>query len=280
MTAGPIRRALLSILALSALACGGRFEGGGDLRAQKVVLEREVAGEREVVGRLERGEPMLPLDDVVISIDEAFVRDLIGAQLPFEVDVDRFHLGLREVGVHFRGSPMVRLRGTLNPRERPSLAGTVEVIGALADIEVDRASSVLRARIAVDHIGIEKAAGIESILGEAALDELARTVRLGIRDELPTIRIPVRVQQSIDFPAVTTGPVRIDGARMPLAVTVSRVVAGQGSLWIALHLQPGDLAKTADAPEAGDASASEAGASLEGDDGAGAGKPVARSRGK
>ncbi len=61
MTAVLIRRALLPVLTLAAVACGGRFEGGGDLRAQRVVLQREVDGIREVVGRLERGEPMLPL---------------------------------------------------------------------------------------------------------------------------------------------------------------------------------------------------------------------------
>jgi hypothetical protein len=262
MTAARIRRALWPVLAVAGVACGSRFEGGGDLRAQKVVLQREVDGLRHVVGRLERGEPMLPLDDVAVSIDEVFVRDLIHAQLPFEVDVDRFHLALQEVGVHFRGSPTVRLRGALNLKERPDLAGTVEVVGALDEIRVEPSSSTLRARIVIDHIGIEKAAGIESILSGATLDEVARMIRLRIKDQLPPVQIPVRVQQSIDLPAVTQGPVRIDGARMPLQVAVSQVVAGQGKLWVAVHFQPGDLVKTANAPEAGDASAAEAGVSL------------------
>jgi hypothetical protein len=49
-------------------------------------------------------------------------------------------------------------------------------------------------------------------------------------------------------------------------VAVSQVVAGQGTLWISVHLQPGDLVKTADAPAAGDAKASDAGVSLGADD--------------
>ncbi len=280
MTAARIRRALVPALALFSFACGSRFEGGGDLRAQKVVLQREVDRLREVAGRLEQGEPMLPLDDVAIAIDDAFVRDIIGAQLPFEADVDRFHLTLKEAEVHFRGSPVVRLRGALVVRERPALEAAVTVIGALEDIRVDGASSTLRARVAVDHIGIEKAAGIESILSGSTLDELARMVRLRIKDQLPPIQIPVKVQQSIDLPAVTRGPVRVDGARMPLQVAVSRVVAGQGRLWIAMHFQPGDVVKTRDAPEAGDASAAEAGVSLGGDEGTGAGKPAAKGKEK
>ncbi len=258
----PIRWALVPALALSFLACKSRFEGGGDLRAQRVVLQREVDGIRGVVSRLERGEPMLPLEDVAIAIDDGLVRDIIGAQLPFDADVDRFHLTLKEAEVHFRGSPVVRLRGSLVVRERPALAAAVTVVGALEDVHVDQDSSTLRAKVAVDHLGIEKAAGIESILSGATLDEVARMVRLQVKDKLPPIQIPVKVQQSIDLPAVTHGPVRIDGARMPLQVAVSQVVAGQGRLWIAVHFQPGDLVKTKDAPEAGDTSPADAGVNL------------------
>ncbi len=261
-----IRRALMPALAVCSFACTSRFEGGGDLRAQRVVLQREVDGIRAAVSRLERGEAMLPPDDVAIAIDDALVRDILAAQLPFEADLDRFHLTLQEAEVHFRGSPVVRLRGSLVARKRPALAAAVAVIGALEDIRVDLASSILRAKVAVDHVGIEKAAGIESILSGATLDEVARIVRLQVKDKLPPIQIPVRVQQSIDLPAVTRGPVRIDGARMPLQVAVSQAVAGQGRLWIAIHFQPGDVVKTKDAPEAGDTSPAEAGLGLGGDE--------------
>lgn len=274
-----IRWALVPAVAVSSLACGRPHEGGGDVRAQRVVLQREVDGLRSVVGRLDQGQPMLPLDDVAIAIDDAFVRDVIAAQLPFEADVNRFHLTLKEAEVTFRGSPVVRLRGSLVGRERQAIEATVNVIGALEDVRVEAATSTLRAKIAVDHLGIEKAAGIESILSGAALDELARTVRLQIKDQLPPIQIPVRLEQSVELPAVTRGPVRIDGASMPLRAAVSQVVAGQGRLWIAVHFQPGDLVKTKDAPEAGDTSAADAGFDLGGGDAAG-GKPAAKGKEK
>ena len=188
MRSGVLRWGLVPALAIAALACGSQFKGGGDLRAKKVVLKREVEGIREIVARLERGEPMLPLDDVAISIDDTFVRDLVAAQLPFDMDVDRFHLSLKEAAVKFAGSPVVRLRGALRLKERPDLEGTVEVLGALEGIEVDGASSTLRAKISVDHLGIEKAAGIEKVLSGATLDEVARRVRLEIKGRLPSIR--------------------------------------------------------------------------------------------
>jgi hypothetical protein len=245
-----------------------------------VVLKREVEGLREVVARLEKGQPILPIDDIAVAIDDALLRDLISAQLPFEMDVDRFHVSLTEVEAQFRGSPIVRLRGVLSSRQRPDLVAAVNVIGALVGIEVEASSSTLRAKIAVDHIGIEKAAGLEQLLSGSTMDEAARLIRLQLADRLPPVQIPVKVQQSIDLPAVTSGPVRIDGARMPLQASVSQVLAGQGRLWVAVHFQPGDLVKTADAPEAGDASAAEAGVSLGADDDAGAGTPAAKGKGK
>jgi hypothetical protein len=274
-----VRCVAASALALAAAACASPYEGAGALHARKVVLQREVEGLREIVARLERHEPMLPAGDVAIAVDDALVRDIITAQLPFDVDVNRFHLRLTEAEVRFQGSPMVRLRGTLTPRERPGLKAAVNLLGAIEDIEVDRTSSTLRARIAIDHLGIEKAAGVEAFLSSAAVDDLARLIRIQIKDQMPPIQIPVNVQQQIDLPAVTRGPIRIDGAAMPLDVAVSQVVAGRGRLWIAVHIQPGTVVKTADAPPAPDATVSETGVSFAASDEAAA-RPPAKAPGK
>ena len=257
MQAGRQRRWLVGAMLLCALGCRSPFEGGGDLRAQKVVLKREVEGYRASVARLERGEPVLPKEDVAIAIADSLIRDLIGAQLPFEADVDRYHIGLKSVEVQFRGSPVVELGGGLNLKDRPNLRAAVRVIGALEDIAVDPATATLTAHISVDHLAIDKVAGIEQILSGSTLDEVGRMVRLQITDKLPKIQIPVKVQQSIELPAVTQGPVRLEGAKMPLQVAVSQVLAGQGILWIAVHFEPGDLVKTADAPEVADSKATD-----------------------
>lgn len=72
------------MVTLASAGCTGGDDsaGAGDLRAQRVVLEREVEGLRAIVQRLERGQPLLPADDIAIAIDEAFVRDLVLAQSP------------------------------------------------------------------------------------------------------------------------------------------------------------------------------------------------------
>jgi hypothetical protein len=261
---GATAAVLLVAAALAGTACGkSEFEGGGDLRARKVVLKREVDGLREIVSRLERGEPMLPKDDVAISISGVLVRDLIKAQLPFDLDVDRFHVRLSDADVLFRGSPVVKLRGTLQLREKPEYEAEIAAIGALEGIEVDPGTGTLNAAIAVDHISIEKAAGLEKLVSKATMDEGARTVRLQLKDALPKIQIPVKLQQGIDLPAVTSGPVRIHGATMPIQVAVSAVITTRDVLWISVHFAPGDLVKTNEAPEAGDTKAADVDAMID-----------------
>ena len=232
---------------LTGSGCNRGFEGGGDLRAQRVVLKREVVGLREAVARLERGESLIPAGDVAVAIDDKLLRDLIAAQLPFELDVKGFHASLTGVEVQFRGSPIVTLRGSGFLRERPALAASVSAIGALEDIKIDPATGMLGAKISVDHIGVERAAGLEAVLSAAALDELARALRRQLGDQLPPVQIPVKVQQAVELPAVTNGPVKIVGASMPLEVAVSSVFAGQGRLWIGVSVRPGVFEKTATA---------------------------------
>lgn len=257
-----LRAAAVAALAAASAACDGTYEGGGELRARRVQLEREVEGLRESVARLERGEPVFPEESVAVAIDESLLRNLIASELPFEMDVDEYHLSLKEADVRFEGAPTVRLRGGLTRSGAVDLEAAVELLGALDDIVVDHATSALKARIAVDHIDIEKAAGIETILSGSTLDEMGRTLRLAIADRLPRVTIPVKLEQAIDLPAVTHGPVRIAGARMPIDAAVERVLAGSGRLWIAIRFRPGTLEKTTDPPAARDLTAAEVGASL------------------
>jgi hypothetical protein len=239
-------RLLLLVLAATGAGCDRTYEGGGDLRAQRVVLEREVEGLRTLVQRLERGEALLPPDDIAVAIEDGFVRDLIVAQLPFDADIDRFHVQLTDADVQFRGSPMVQLRGQLQVRDQPDVTAAVTLFGALKDIRIDRTSDTLQAAVAADHLTIEQATGPAQYLSGAVVDEAARRIRLAIGEQLPEIRIPVKVQQQIAFPAVSEGPVTIRAARMPLDVAVSQVVAVRGRLWVSLHVTPGPF----DAPGA------------------------------
>jgi len=243
-------------------ACHLPFEGRGELRANMVALQHEVEGLRDTVARLDRRESVLPLDEVAVVVDDTLIRDIIAAQLPIDADIDRYHVRLVQADVIFQESQVVRLRGALFVRDTPSLAADISAVGALEKIVIDNESAMLTARIVVDHVGIDRVAGLESILSEDALDELARSLRVEIADRVPVIQIPIKVQQTLHLPSVQAGPIRLEAASLSLQASVSRVVAGRGRLWIGIRINPGEFVKTAPAARA---ERSE-GARLRGDD--------------
>jgi hypothetical protein len=232
-------------LACAALvsACADPHEGAGALHAETVQLERELDGLRDSAARLARGESLFPDSDIIVSIDESFVQGLITARLPLELAAAPYHVVLTSADVGFGGAPTVRLRGTITREGMVTLDAAVTVVGALSGIEIDTSTSTLRAKIVADHLSIERAAGLESFLSGSTLDDVARLVRMEVAAQLPTIEIPVRVQQDIDIPAVTDGPVRISGARLPVRASVSRVFAANKRLWIGLHVEVGQMGK-------------------------------------
>jgi hypothetical protein len=219
-------------------------KGAGELHAAQVLLEREVKGLRESVAKLDRGEPIFPEEAVVVSIAEGVVKEFVHAQLPITVDLGQFRIDLKDAKAVFRGAPSVTLTGTIVHKDHPGFVGEVSAIGVLDSIAVDSGSGTLRAEVAVDHVDLLKMGGLESLIGGGTVDELARAVRKQLAGRIPRIEIPVKIDQAIDLPSITEGPVRLRGATMPLTVSVLDVLAGQGVLWIAIGIVPGELVKT------------------------------------
>jgi hypothetical protein len=224
--------------------------GEGELHAQLAARERQAVGLRASLARLERGEAILPEDAVVVSVSESVIKEFLDAQLPFEVEAGSFKITLAQAEAIFKGSPAVHLTGAIAPTGHPNLVGEVRVQGALEDIRVEPESGTLRATIAIGHVDLVKMAGLEKFIGGGSLDELARTVRKQLEGHLPQVQIPVKIEQGIELPSITDGPVLIEGARMPLAVAVADVFAGGGLLWVAVNVVPGELVKTAAASPA------------------------------
>lgn len=257
------RRPAMAVLLLPALLVGApacrKDRGEAGLHARQSALEREASGLRESLARLERGEPILPQDAVVLSVSESVVKQFIDAQLPFEAETDKFKVKLTKGEAVFRGSPSVHLIGSIWHVEHPDLVGEVSAQGALETIEVEPETGVLEATLALDHVDFVQLAGLERYIPDASRNELARRVRKELEPRLPPIRIPVKIDQAVDLPTVTDGPVRIQGARMPLSVEMAGVFAGQGVLWVAIRVVPGELSRPdATPPPAGSKASSRA----------------------
>ncbi len=235
MRLGPLAAALTAVL----LAPGCADRGARTLAKRRTALRHEVAGLRQLANQLERGEPIVAPDEVAVAIDAAVVRELIAAELPFETDVERFRVRLTSVALSFHGRPAVELGGTARLRDRPELEGVLNATGAIEDIAIDARTGMLRARLAVDEIALEPTAGLAAWLNERGLDELTLDIRSQLGAGLPSLEIPVQIQQRLELPALTSGPLLTHGAVMSLRATVTRVVAGRGTLWIGVRVEPG-----------------------------------------
>jgi hypothetical protein len=243
----PREAALVCLLAALASACGHDTRGG-ELHAQLALLEREVSGLRTSVAKMERGEPVLPEQAAVVSIGEAVAKQFIDAQLPFRIEVETYRIEMTQAEASFKGTPSVVLTGSIVHQDHPDYVGEVRAVGALDSIEVDAASGTLRARIAVDHVDLLKMGGLEKILAGGTMDELARSVRLQLAGKIPDVQIPVKIEQGIELPSVTDGPVRLQGATLPLKVAVADVLATAGTLWIAIEVVPGEIVRPSASP--------------------------------
>jgi hypothetical protein len=234
-------------VSLGAAGCV-KDRGEAELHARLSGLEREAAGLRASLAKVERGEPILPEDAVVVAVSESVVKQFVDAQLPFEAGAENFKVRLQRGEAVFRGSPAVRLSGAIWHPEHPDRVGEVSAIGALEEIRVDAETNTLRARLKLDHVDLVQMGGLERLIRDGSLNELARAVRKQLEPNLPEVQIPVNIERAVHLPDVDDGPVRVRGATMPLEVTVADVFTGQGVLWVAIRVVPGVL--TRDGPAA------------------------------
>lgn len=229
--------AWLACVTASAAACGDPYEGASALQAEKVQLQRELEGLRESAALLSGGGTLIPESDVVVSIHEALVQELIARRLPIDMVAAPYRIALTAVDVGFNGAPTVQLRGMVTRDGLPGIGVSVKLIGALSGIDIDTTTFTLRANIAADHLTIESEAGVGALFSGSSLDDVAELLRLELVAQLPVVEIPVRVQQDILIPAITDGPVQMAGVRFPVKASVSRVFAANGRLWIGLRVE-------------------------------------------
>jgi hypothetical protein len=111
----------------------------------------------------------------------------------------------------------------------------MSLYGGLDVVELDPASGVLRARVAVYAVEIPKA----DVLG---IDEPARRLTQalaegGLETLLGPIEVPVRIEDRLRLPALRTRRIGIPALDVPVAATVSSVRVFAGKLWVGVRAQ-------------------------------------------
>jgi hypothetical protein len=242
-TAPLARAALVGLLGLL-LACRG---GGPRARAEGAALRRQTEGLRELLAAAEKGS-IFSSDHLAIGIKAELLRDLLQRRLPIETVIgDQLRVRLERAEVSLEGSQsLVTLQGRVSPVHGVDAFADVELLGGLHRLEVDAGSGILTARVELDRIEVQRlAAGMLEDGLVQALNESLRGRGLGaLGDVLPRIEIPVHLDQAIEFGGFAEGVVSVRPKRLPVRVSVARVIPVAGRLWILLDVSADGKARS------------------------------------
>jgi hypothetical protein len=232
----------LGLFALLAplLGCGDDL-AARRARAEGGLLKRQVTGLRELVQAAETKTLVSP-DWVAIGLEESAFRAVLSAGLPQETTVGgRAKVRIDRADVSFQGSTAsVNLFGRVSDTQDPDLLADISLQGGLDEIEISP-EGTLSARVAVDSFEVARtaAAGAETPMVKVLVDMLSAERMERLRDLLPPVEIPVKLDQAIAINGFGEGPVQVNPGVLPVHARVARVVALSGRLWVMLEVSVG-----------------------------------------
>ena len=236
---GFMRRNILLLLALSLsiAACAKekeRVAPDSPLASERKLLERQVASLREAVADAKVGK-LFSEKAIAVGVSEEVVQSILSQALPVEKPVGtQFRARIERAFVSFRSMQgSVRLEGRVWAIADQNTFADLEVLGGIHEVEIDRDTGVLRAEIVLDGWDVRRAAaaGAEGEWIKDLVRLLGDRGLAALRDLVPGVRIPVGIEQGIDLPGVSGGPVVIPAGRLPLDAKVARILPLSGRLW-------------------------------------------------
>jgi hypothetical protein len=135
----------------------------------------------------------------------------------------------------------ITIEGNLHRRATPERKTAVRIFGGLGAVTIDPVTDLLSISIAIDHIELLQAGILESILGRGGKKFLAERGRGLLQDAIPNLQIPVALGRDIKIPAFQEGGIKLDSLVVPLNLSVERIIAAGGKLWVTLHAEVGKV---------------------------------------
>ena len=236
-----MRASILLCLGLGAMpflaGCREREETVGPdspLASELKLLERQVTALEEAVTDAKKGE-LFPSGDIAIGLSETAVQSAVSQALPIERRIGSdFQARIERVTVSFRSMQgVVTLEGRVWAIVEPNTYADLVLLGGIGDVDIDRATGVLSARIELDGWDVRRAAavGAEVEWMKTLVQTLGADGVAQLRELVPDLKIPVGIEKAIDLPGADGHPVAIPAGRVPLDARVSRVLPLSGRLW-------------------------------------------------
>lgn len=217
--------------------CGAREspEAARD-RAAETFLLAQIADVKRSISRIEKGE-LATRDRIAISVSESIVKQLIDATLPREATVaGRYRVRIESAEPFFRGTNAALVfQATARGLAPGSPAARVELGGSLERVRVE--DGTLMADVTLAHFKV-----LDTSLGDLAGEAVERLVadnRDILGGLLPTLEIPVHLEQSVDIGGLDAGGVVARAGTLPLKMTVAEVIAVRRRLWVFVDAEAG-----------------------------------------
>ena len=213
---------------------------------EETVLAQQTVALQALVDAADRGA-LLNFRHVLVVVDQGLVQDLLRAALPIEGPVGAFQVRLESAEASFGdGVALIHLNGKATLL-RTSVAADLKVYGGLEVVNMDPASGLLRCEVRVFGVEADRA----NVLGiDEPLRGLAEALSHGgLATLLRFVEIPVRIDDHLTLPAVSSKRLHIRAADVPIRAQVAEVQVFGGKLWVALAEQPAAPVQTASAAQ-------------------------------
>jgi len=231
-----------TLLAAALLAGCGPSTQETEFTTQKALLERQNRGLRELIAEAEQGS-LVPADRFLVGIDERIVADLLRSQLPMERPLGkRFIVHLDSATVRLRDKfGVITIEGDVHRPATPQRKTRVRIHGGLGAVVIDPDTDLLNIKIAIDRLELLQAGMLDKLLGRGGKKFLAEKGHGMLQEALPTLKIPVGLAQKIRLPAIRESALQLDSLVVPFNVSVERVIAAGGKLWVTVDAEVGKV---------------------------------------
>jgi hypothetical protein len=240
MTIARCRVAIL--LAVGLLAGCAPSEEETSFLARQALLTRQNTGIRELISEAEKGT-LVPTGRFLIGLDESVLGGLLASQLPLKRPLgSRFVVNLEKAEVSLRDKyGAISIEGNLHRPASPDRKTAVRIYGGLGAVTIDPATGMLSIEVAIDHIELLQAGILEGVIGRGGKKFLAERGRELLQDAIPAIQVPVVLAQRIRIPSIQEGGIELDSLAVPLNLSVERVLAAGGKLWVTVGAEVGTV---------------------------------------
>lgn len=229
--------------AVSLLLLGACRDGRPQARAEAAALRRQIQGSRELLAEVDK-HGFFSAEELAIGIRAELLRDLLRRQLPLETVVGaRIRLRLERADVRMEaGQSLVRLEGRVGSTESSEAFADLQVFAGLHRFEVEPQSGILTARLELDRVEVQRlsAGNVERGLARALSEGLGGRSLGDLGEVLPRLAVPLRFDPAIDFDGFEGGGVQVAPQRVPVRLSVRRVVPLEGRLWVLLDVRAGE----------------------------------------